>query len=228
MILLAPEGSFRPGAKMLEGTPIADAGRLLHMKFMRSVREATLAVRTQRKGQLMSINIPMLGEETPKVLGKMLNLEASQLSLPESTDQMKLFLGLYAVLQAVTQSFDHSIIGSIGFGVGSAAILYGATFYLLRYMKEEHKFVRTLTALAATGAMAAGAYIVLHMIVGVALPPPLPTERLARFLLFPILMWTAFMYAFLFRHVSLRSIPAFCTAAFYVLAIEVFLSALAR
>jgi len=41
-------------------------------------------------------------------------------------------------------------------------------------------------------------------------------------------MWTAFMYAFLFRHVSLRSIPAFCTAAFYVLAIQVFLSAVAR
>ena len=55
-----------------------------------------------------------------------------------------------------------------------------------------------------------------------------PPRRLVRFLLFPILMWTAFMYAFLFRHVSMRSIPAFCTAAFYVLAIQVFLSAVAR
>lgn len=182
----------------------------------------------QKKGILMSINIPVLGEETPKVLGKMLNLEASQLSLPESTDQMKLFLGLYVVLQAIAQSFSHSILGSIAFGLGSAAILYGATLYLLRYLKEDHKFVKTMTALAAMGALAAAAYIILHLIVGVALPPPLPTERLVRFLLFPILMWTAFMYAFLFRHVSLRSIPAFCTAAFYVLAIQVFLSAVAR
>jgi hypothetical protein len=33
------------------------------------------------------------------------------------------------------------------------------------------------------------------------------------------------MYAFLLRHVALRPIPAFVTAALYVLAIEVVLSA---
>ncbi|MFM9154146.1 MAG: hypothetical protein ACKOPC_11215, partial [Methylocystis sp.] len=107
-------------------------------------------------------------------------------------------------------------------------LLYGATFYLLKYMKEEHKFVRTMIALAGMGALAALAYIILHLIVGVALPPPLPTERLARFLLFPIIMWTAFMYAFLFRHVSLRPIPAFVTAALYVLVIQVILSSISR
>ena len=34
------------------------------------------------------------------------------------------------------------------------------------------------------------------------------------------------MYAFLLRHVSLRPIPAFVTAALYVLVIEVVLSAI--
>ena len=114
------------------------------------------------------------------------------------------------------------------YGFGGAVLLYGATFYLLRYMKEDHKFVRTMIALAGMGALAALAYIILHLIVGVALPPPLPTERLARFLLFPIIMWTAFMYAFLFRHVSLRPIPAFVTAALYVLVIQVILSSISR
>jgi len=78
--------------------------------------------------------------------------------------------------------------------------------------------------MAVMGAVAALAYIILHLIVGVALPPPLPTDRLARFLLFPIIVWTAFMYAFLLRHVSLRPIPAFVVAALYVLFIEVVLS----
>jgi hypothetical protein len=34
------------------------------------------------------------------------------------------------------------------------------------------------------------------------------------------------MYAFLFRHVSLRPIPAFVTASLYVLAIEIVLSSI--
>ena len=80
--------------------------------------------------------------------------------------------------------------------------------------------------MAATGALAAAAYVFLHLIVGVVLPDPLPTERLARFLLFPIIIWILFMYAFLLRHVSLRPIPAFVTAALYVLVIEVVLSAI--
>jgi hypothetical protein len=190
------------------------------------------SVWTQRRQNeeffVMPLNIPLMDEQTPKTFGKMLNLEASQLSLPESPELMKVMLGLYVFAQAGAQSFNHSLIGAFAYGVGSAVILYGATFFLLRYLKEEPKFVKTMIALAAMGALAAVAYIILHLIVGVALPPPLPTERLVRFLLFPIIMWTAFMYAFLFRHVSMRSLPAFCTAAFYVLAIDVFLSAVAR
>lgn len=174
----------------------------------------------------MALNIPYITDETPKTCLKILNLEASQLSLPESQELMKGALGAYVVLQAAAQWFNKSLPVSIFYGVASAAVLYAATFYLLRFLKQEQKFVKTLTAMAIMGAAGALAYIILHLIVGVALPPPLPTDRLARFILFPIIVWLAFMYAFLLRHVSLRPIPAFVTAALYVLAIEVVLSSI--
>ncbi|PPD45007.1 MAG: hypothetical protein CTY15_05670 [Methylocystis sp.] len=174
----------------------------------------------------MALNIPLINDPTPRTFFKMINLEASQLSLPESQNLMMGSLGAYAVLQAAAQSFGKSLPVSIVYGIASAAVLYGATLFLLRFLKQEEKFIKTVTAMAVMGAVAALAYIILHLIVGVALPPPLPTERLARFLLFPIIVWTAFMYAFLLRHVSLRPIPAFVTAALYVLVIEVVLSSL--
>jgi hypothetical protein len=174
----------------------------------------------------MALNIPLVNDPTPRTFIKMLNLEASQNSLPESQNLLNGGLAAYVVLQALAQYFTHSIPVSIFYGLSSAAVLYGATFYLLRYLKQEHKFVKTLSALAVMGALAALAYIVLHLIVGVALPPPLPTDRLVRFLLFPIILWTVFMYAFLLRHVALRPIPAFVTAALYVIAIEIVLSSI--
>ncbi len=173
----------------------------------------------------MALNIPLVNDQTPRTFLKILFLEASQLSLPESPQLLKGALAAYVVLQAAAQYFAHSLPVSIFYGLASAGVLSAATFYLLRFLGQEQKFVKTLLALAATGAIAALAYIVLHLIVGVALPPPLPTERLARFLLFPIIVWLVFMYAFLLRHVSLRPIPAFVTAALYVLAIEIVLSA---
>ncbi len=172
----------------------------------------------------MALNIPLVNDPTPRTFLKMLNLEASQLSLPESDTLMKGALAAYVVLQLGAQWFSHSIFVSVFYGLASAAVLYGATFYLLRYLKQEEKFVKTLTAMAGMGALAALAYIVLHLIVGVALPPPLPTDKLVRFLLFPIIIWTVFMYAFLLRHVALRPIPAFVAASIYVLVIEVVLS----
>jgi len=174
----------------------------------------------------MALNIPFINEQTPRTLFKMLNLEASQLSLPESKQLMQGALVAYAVLQTGAQFFSQSLLVSVFYGVASVGVLYGATVFFLRYLKQEDKFVRTLTALAAMGAVAALAYIILHFIVGVALPPPLPTDRLARFLLFPIIVWTVFMYAFLFRHVALRPIPAFVAATLYVLVIEIVLAAI--
>jgi hypothetical protein len=171
----------------------------------------------------MPINIPYLNEQTPQTVFKMINLEASQLSLPDSRELMLGALGAYGLLQAIAQAFNHSLLGSLIYGILSAGFLYGATYGLLRVLKEDAKFQRTALALAIMGAIAALAYTILHLIFAIALPEPMPTEKLLRFLLFPIIVWMAFMYAFLFRHVSLRPVPAFVTAALIVLVVEVIL-----
>lgn len=176
----------------------------------------------------MQINIPFLNERTPQTVLKMINFEASQLSLPESRELMLGALGVYGVLQAIAQVFAHSLLGSVIYGLLSAGFVYGATYGLLRLVKEDAKFQRTATAIAVIGGIAALAYIILHGLFGIALPPPLPTEKLLRFLLFPILVWTAFMYAFLFRHTSMRPVPAFFAGALYVLVVEVIFSAVCR
>lgn len=176
----------------------------------------------------MPINIPYLNEQTPRTVLKMINLEASQLSLPDSRELMLGAFGAYGVLQAIAQAFNHSLLGSLIYGLLSAAFLYGATLGLLRFLKEDAKFQRTATGLAIMGVIGALAYIILHLIFAIALPEPLPTEKLLRFLLFPIIVWLAFMYAFLLRHVSLRPVPAFVTAALYVLVVEVILSSVCR
>lgn len=176
----------------------------------------------------MALNIPLLNDEAPKTVLKMLNLEASQLSLPDSRELMWGAFGAYGVLQVGAQLFNHSLLGSLIFGVLSAGFLFGATYFLLRYLKEDAKFQRTALALAVMGAIGALVYIVLHGVFAVALPPPLPTEKLLRFLLFPIIVWMIFMYAFLFRHVSLRPVPAFFTAALYVLFVNAILSPICR
>jgi len=176
----------------------------------------------------MQINIPLLNQQTPQTVLKMINLEASQLSLPDSRELMWGAFGAYGVLQAIAQSFNHSLLGSLIYGVMSVVLLYGGTYGLLRVLKEDAKFQRTATALAIMSGLAALIYTVLHLLFGIALPPPLPTEKLLRFLLFPILIWMVFMYAFVFRHVSLRPAPAFFAAALFVIVIEVILSPISR
>ncbi|PPD11997.1 MAG: hypothetical protein CTY30_09480, partial [Methylocystis sp.] len=133
----------------------------------------------------MPINIPLLNQQTPQTVLKMINLEASQLSLPDSRELMWGAFGAYGVLQAIAQSFNHSLLGSLIYGVLSVVLLYGGTYGLLRVLKEDAKFQRTATALAIMSGLAALVYTILHLLFGIALPPPLPTEKLLRFLLFP-------------------------------------------
>lgn len=174
----------------------------------------------------MAITFPFQNHPLVQTAWKIFQIEASQLSLPDSKEYMQRALVLYAVAQAGSQMFEHTIIGSVIYGVASAGIAYGSTFYLLRYLKQEDKFNRTVLAIAGTGAIGAFAYILLHMFFALALPPPLPTNRLVKFLLAPIIVWYVFIYAFYYRHVALRPIPAFVTAAFYVLTIQILLSLL--
>lgn len=171
---------------------------------------------------LQSLTIPA----TPKALIEILKLEGAQNALPATTGFLGGCVAAYAIAKAIFHWLDHSLTSALIFGVFSAALLSGVTYAILRLYKSSDKLFQTLSALSATGAVAAVASIVLHALFATALPPPMPTAKLVGFLLFPIAIWIVFMFAFLFRHASLRTLPAFALAASYVIVTDFIVAAL--
>lgn len=178
----------------------------------------------------MQINLTFLRDnELAKAFFDILKLEGGQGALPDSKPLMNAAIGAYAATQAGAQMFDHSVIGGILYGVVTAGVLYGSTMLITKMTGGlGSRFVKTLTALAAIGALAALGYIVLHLIFAIALPPPLPTGKLLRFLLFPIIVWTIFMFAWVYRHVKVATVPSFVAAALYVILVDLILSPLLK
>ncbi|QGM46853.1 hypothetical protein [Methylocystis heyeri] len=169
----------------------------------------------------MAIKLPgSWAESTPKALYDIIALEGGQKKLPASVPLMGGFLLAYVVAQALVHSVhDHGVIGSLGFGIGSAALVGGLTAGALVSYKRRELIVQTVTALAATGVAIAISSILLHFLFAVALPPPLPTQRLVGFLLFPIAIWNVFAFAWIYRHAAIRTIPAFAFAVAIVIII---------
>jgi hypothetical protein len=166
----------------------------------------------------MAIKLPASwATSTPKALYDIIALEGGQGKLPISFPLMGACLAAYAIAQALLHNVnDHEITPSLGFGLGSAALLGGLSAGVLASYKRRDLIVQTVTALAASGVVIALASIVLHFLFAVALPPPLPTQRLVGFLLFPIGIWNVFSFAWIYRHAAIRTIPAFALAAAFV------------
>ena len=160
-----------------------------------------------------TINLPPI----PKALWDIVKLEGSQKSLPESQKLAGAAMAAYAVGEILVHSIEHSILGSIVYGIAIPAVLAAITYFALKIVGSLDKLLQTLTALGATGALLCLAYIVLHFIFAIALPPPLPSERLVRFLLFPLVVWNVFMFTWLYRHAALRTIPAFVVSTLFVI-----------
>jgi hypothetical protein len=167
----------------------------------------------------MAIKLPASwATSTPKALYDIIALEGGQGKLPVSFPLMGACLAGYAFAQALLHNTnDHEIASSLGFGVGCAALLTGLSAGVLASYKRRDLIVQTVTALAASGVVIALASIVLHFLFAVALPPPLPTQRLVGFLLFPIGIWNVFSFAWIYRHAAIRTIPAFALAAAFVI-----------
>jgi len=178
----------------------------------------------------MAINLSFLRDnELAKAFFDILKLEGGQGALPDSKPLMNATLGAYAATQAGAQMFDHSVIGGILYGVVTAGVLYGSTMLIAKMTGGlGSRFVKTLTALAAVGAVAALAYIVLHLLFAIALPPPLPTAKLLRFLLFPIIFWTIIMFSWVYRHVKVGAIASFAAGILYVILTDLSLSPLLK
>jgi len=172
----------------------------------------------------MPINVPAAwtnwANGTPKAFYNILALEGAQNALPVSRNLVGGSLGAYAVLQAIEHSIDHSWGGSIIFGLASAALVGVSTALVVPRYDTREKTIQTTIALAGIGAIIAFASIVLHFVFAVALPPPLPTERLVNFLLFPLVLWNFFAFTYVYRHAKLRSVPAFSFAATFVIIVD--------
>jgi len=171
----------------------------------------------------MPINVPAAwtnwANGTPKAFLDILSLEGAQNKLPVSMPLLGYSLGAYAVLQALNHSIEHSLGGSLIFGLASAAIVGVSTVLVVPRYDTREKAIQTAIALAGVGAVIALATIVLHFVFGIALPPPLPTERLVNFLLFPLVIWNFFAFAYLYRHAKLRSVPAFAFSATFCIVV---------
>ncbi|HTO80417.1 MAG TPA: hypothetical protein VMJ31_11645 [Methylocystis sp.] len=178
----------------------------------------------------MPINVPAAwtnwANGTPKAFLDILSLEGGQGKLPVSTRLMGGSLGVYAVLQTADHLLEHSFGGSLVYGLASAALVGVSTALVLPRYDARDRIVQTVTALAGVGAVIALASIVLHFVFAVALPPPLPTERLVNFLLFPLCIWNFFAFAYIYRHAKLRSLPAFALSATFVIVVDFILGRL--
>ena len=157
---------------------------------------------------------------TIKVFYDIVALESGQGLLPISTKLMGGCLAAYALGQAAVHLLDHEPMPALLFGVSSAVLVGVGTAGVLELYKRRDKTIQTITALAGVGAFIALVSIILHFVFAVALPPPLPTQRLVNFLLFPIVLWLVFSFAFIFRHAGLRTIPAFAFAATIAIVID--------
>ena len=184
----------------------------------------------QRKKIVMPINVPAAwtnwANGTPKAFLDILSLEGGQGALPVSTRLMGGSLGVYAVLQGFDHFLEHSFGGSLIYGLASAALVGGFTALVLPRYDARDRVVQTITALAGVGAVIALASIVLHFVFAVALPPPLPTQRLVNFLLFPLVIWNFFAFAYIYRHAKLRSLPAFALSATFCIVVDFILGRL--
>jgi hypothetical protein len=172
----------------------------------------------------MAINVPAdwtkWGNGIPKAFYDILALEGAQNALPANINLVGGSLGVYAVLQAIDHSIEHSWTGSFFYGLGSAALVGVSTFLVVPRYDTREKTIQTAIALAGIGAIIALTSIVLHFVFSVALPPPLPTERLVNFLLFPLTLWNFFAFTYIYRHAKLRSVPAFSFAAALVIILD--------
>lgn len=161
---------------------------------------------------LSNISLPPI----PKALIDIMRLEAGPNALPLSGKLAGFSLAAYGVGETGLQVFDHELGPAAVYGVVSALILTAVTAVVLYAVGARERFVQTLTALAATGAVVAVASLVLHLFVAQVFPAPLPTSKLVGFLLFPLIIWNVTLFAWVYRHASLRFIPALAVAGCYV------------
>jgi CHASE2 domain-containing sensor protein len=164
----------------------------------------------------MSISPSISLPPTPKALLDLIKLEAGPAPLPASRLALWISLGAYVATEAGGQLVSGDILPSIAYGVVSAALLAALTFGALTLAGARDRFQQTLVALASTGAIIGLVSMVLSLAVAQIFPPPMPAMKLVAFVLFPLVLWKFTVFLWIFRHASLRFIPAFALSAIYI------------
>lgn len=165
---------------------------------------------------------------TPKALFQLLALEGGPAALPSSNGLAAASVAAFGVAEGVLHALDHSASGSVFFGLGAALLITVATFGISKAYKSSSSFQQVLSAIGLTGAVIALASVLLHFVFAVALPPPLPTDRLVRFLLFPIALWQVFMFAYVYRYAGLRLVPGFAAGATIAIVLDFIMATLIK
>ncbi|MBI1869297.1 MAG: hypothetical protein HYS06_13555 [Methylocystis sp.] len=178
----------------------------------------------------MAFTLPTLTlPSTPKAVLDVLRMEAGPQILPASKPLMGASLAAFAVGQAGLQYFDYPLgAGVVLYGLLAVALLVGMTFVVARFTGTLDRLPQFLIALGAAGAAYSLLGVVLHLLFAIVLPAPLPTARLLKFLLFPLLFWYWTVFTFIYRHASLRTIPAFALATLYVVFTNLIVSPLIK
>jgi hypothetical protein len=123
--------------------------------------------------------------------------------LPASMGLLTASLGVFALVQFWAKIVNHSVGGAAAIGVFAAIILIVVAYVAARLLGFKERFVQTLTALAAAGAIVAVVNLLCRMFLRVGFDFMLdsegPIDSMIDFLLFPIFLWNLIVYAGIFR-----------------------------
>jgi hypothetical protein len=165
----------------------------------------------------MSISLPTISlPATPRAIFDIIRLEAGPSALPATRNVLVASLLAYGAAEMADQAVNRDLLPAIAYGALSTGLLAAVTFVVLLVVGTRDRFQQTLTALAAIGAVVALVSFLLQIMVSVVFPPPLPTTKLVGFVLFPLVIWRATLYMWIFRHGGLRFIPSLAVSASFV------------
>lgn len=142
-------------------------------------------------------------------------------ALPYSWLALIFSLILFGLSRYQLHSLEHSQMAAFQVGLWAPVALTAVAVLGLLMTGTIGTIARTLTALAATGAVMALVTAVVRVFFFVATPEEANIGKMIGFITFPLLLWNLLVYAYIFRHTFAgRPVLAFALAGFYVIPIS--------
>lgn len=136
-------------------------------------------------------------------------------------------LALFGLSRYQLHSLEHTQEAAIQVGLWASFALMVVTLVGLILTGKLGLIGRTLTTLAATGAVMALVTAIVRIFFFVATPEEANIGKMIGFIMFPLLLWNLMVYAYIFRHTFAgRPVLALTLAGFYVVPISYGLAAI--